>query len=64
MTESPPELWQLEMIYDYIDEIPMEDVNWLLGKYGNQNQLDFWTATYSRTNELISRLEEDYQSIR
>lgn len=64
MTDTQPELWQLEMIYDYVDKIPMADVHWLLSNYGSWVQLDFWTKSYDRANELITRLEEDYQSIR
>jgi hypothetical protein len=56
----PPEKWQLEMIYDLIEMVPGFTLDWLLSYYGNTEQLTWWTGSYSRANELIERLEEDY----
>jgi hypothetical protein len=59
----PPELWQLQIILDFIDEAPMSDIDWLLSNYGNQEMIVFWTSSHSRANELIERLEEDSRNV-
>ena len=61
---SPVEHWQLQLIYDYIDHMPLADVEWLLGKYNVMDQVEFWTHNYSRANELIQRLDENIKSNR
>lgn len=59
MTQQPPVAeWQLALILDYVSLIPISEVDWLLGYYGKESQLHFWTANYSRANELIERLNE------
>jgi len=53
-----PELWQLETLLQLADEMDMKWVETLLGYYGKETRLDFWTKTRARTVELLNMIED------
>jgi hypothetical protein len=55
---EPVAAWQLQMIHDFIALVPITEVEFLLGYYGKETRLKFWTASYDRARELIERLDE------
>jgi hypothetical protein len=55
---EPAATWQFLTLLDYVDHIPMEEVDFLLGYYGRETRLQFWTASYSRMEEILERLSE------
>ena len=57
--DNNPERWQLEIMLNYIDALPMTEVDWLLGKSGMGCRIDFWIHNYGRASELISRLSDE-----
>jgi hypothetical protein len=50
--------WQFLMLLDYVDLIPISEVEFLLGYYGKETRLEFWTSNYTRMEEIIERLDE------
>lgn len=53
-----PETWQFLILLDYVDVIPIAEVDWLLGSYGKGETLTFWTSSYDRMAEALARLDE------
>jgi hypothetical protein len=58
MEEEKPAKWQFLTLLDYVDTMPMEEVDWLLGNYGDASRLIWWTATHSRMEAALERIEE------
>jgi hypothetical protein len=51
-TKPPPNSWQLEVIDDMINIVPMECVDWL----NNNGNLEYYLRTNERAQYLIRRL--------
>jgi hypothetical protein len=64
MNISLPSSSQMQVILDYVDLIPIEEVDWLLSRPywagERRDNLSFWTTTYDRARELIQRLEASF----
>lgn len=57
--QSEPELWQLETLLHLVDDMDIKWVDTLLGHYGSQTRLAFWTANRARTAELLNMIESE-----